>query len=308
MLGLHGTTEYPWVVLVEDDESLQGQLAGALERALPEVEVHRTPDADVALQLVCDSRSRLLITEAESAAVDGLSLAACARQQRPMLPLIFLADMQAGISSSAIAGFARSHFVDKPPHLSQFVGLVAHVLDQSPGFRGELSTTGLMELVQLVVMTTPTGALRVDAPEGVGTVWFEEGAVVHAAFQRERGSRAFQRMLRWRSGRFSVDVGARAPERTINLSTTQFLLESARILDEDSADGIDLSGMTCAADHFENGLQAVRHKRYADALPEWERAAALEPGNRLYQHNLTRLRHLINANEHCMRRLGGGDE
>jgi hypothetical protein len=111
-------------------------------------------------------------------------------------------------------------------------------VEQPPGFRGELSATGFIELVQVIVITTPTGALRVQATEGAGTLWFEGGSIVHAAFENDRGAIAFQRMLKWRSGSFSIDVSARAPERSIDWSTTQLLLESARVLDEQSAGGL----------------------------------------------------------------------
>lgn len=307
MLSMNRTIESPWIVLVEDDESLRGELADALERALPEVEVQRTPDADVALRLVRDSRSRLLITEAQTSSVDGMALATCARRQRPQLPLIFLADTHAMASSARVATLNGSHLIDKPPHLDQFVGLVARVLEPVSGFRGEVSTRGMLELVQLVAMTTPTGALRLSGSEGEGTVWFEGGSVVHAALvckradprasmAGERGLPAFQRMLCWRSGYFSVDEAARAPERTVTSSTIELLLDAACMLDESNA-GVGRRGdgeSGRAADHFERGLAAVWRKAYADALPEWQRAAALEPTNRLYQHNLMRLQHLIN--------------
>jgi CheY-like chemotaxis protein len=345
MLSLNHSTDYPWVVLVEDDESLRGLLADALERALPRVEVQRTPDADVALQLVRDSRSLLLITEAQTASVDGLALAACARRQRPQLPLIFLADARARAASARAARLGGMHMVDKPPQLDQFVDLVARVLEPPAGFRGELSTLGVMELVQLAAMVAPSGALQLCGPAGAGTIWFENGSVVHATLARERGNAAFQRMMGWHSGQFSIDAAARAPERSVTANTMALLLDAARLLDEgiqaraearqlavearaevrelaaealaDARDA-DASGVRReshvairsvrvpeaselraigagrAADHFESGLQAVWQKRYADALPQWERAAELEPENRLYQHNLVRLRNLIN--------------
>jgi CheY-like chemotaxis protein len=342
MLSLNRSTEYPWVVLVEDDEMLRGQLAGALETAMPDVEVQRTPDADVALDLVRDSRSRLLITEAQTASVDGLALAACARRQRPQLPVIFLADTRA-LTSRRAAHLDGSHLIDKPPRLDQFVDLVARVLEPGPGFRGELSTSGVLELVQLAAMVAPTGALRLSGPAGTGSVWFENGSVVHAAHGRERGNAAFQRMLGWSAGQFSIDVAARAPERSVTGSTMALLLDAARLLDEhaearareadarararerdegappEAAEPVeDARRLTRqshvairalrprdvpnesredrrAAEHFESGLQAVMRKDYAEALPQWERAAALEPDNRLYQHNLMRLRQLINV-------------
>jgi CheY-like chemotaxis protein len=300
-------TDHPWIVLVEDDEPLQRQLAGAIERALPNVEVQQTPDADEALRLVRDGRSRLLITEAQSAYVDGLTLAAVARRNRPTLPLIFLGGAHLNGARARIAAMGGSHLVDKPPHLDRFVGLVSRVLDPPPGFRGEVATTDLMELVQLVVMTTPSGALHLSTPQGRGTVWLDRGSIVHAVGGGERGVPAFRRMLRWTGGDFKVDTEALAPERSITFTTTQLLLESARILDEEAGrPREDHKSGVRAVEHFERGLEAVQAKRYADALPEWERAVALEPENRMYQHNLARLRNVIEAGRE--RQLPGGGE
>lgn len=372
MLSLNRLSQQPWVVLVEDDESLRGELASALERALPEVEVQRTPDADVALDLVRDERSCLLITEAQTSSVDGLALAACARRQRPQLPLIFLADTRMVAASARAADLRGSHLVDKPPRLDQFVDLVARVLEPPPGFRGELATSGVLELVQLVTMTVPTGALCLSGPAGYGKLWFENGSVVHAVAGHERGTGAFQRILRWRNGQFSIEAAARAPERSVTGNTMALLLDAARRFDEEIEAGagereVGASAAPCephagaavdavehaetaranelpvgeserdaallprppeqdsdpyrltrqshvairavrareatgdalgshnrqAAVHFESGLQAAWRKDYVEALSEWERAAVLEPENRLYQHNLMRLRHLI---------------
>jgi hypothetical protein len=289
--------EQPWIVLVEDSEPLERELVGALQRALPGIEVRCTPDADVALQLVNDSRSRILITEANSRSVDGLTLAACVRMRRSSLPLIFLSDDYAG-SRSRIASFGASHLIEKPPQVQQLVDLVARILDAPPGFRGELRSHDLIELVQLVAMTMPNGALHLSTPEGQGTMWFDEGMIVHALTQDEDGVAAFQRMLTWTGGDFGVEANGLAPARSITLTTTQLLLEGTRLLDEEGMQARhEKSGalpvFRSAAEHFERGLDAVRHKRYGDALPEWERAVSIDPGNRAYQHNLRRLCDLL---------------
>lgn len=289
--------ERPWVVLVEDDELLERKLTAVLEHALPEVEVRRTPDADEALLLLQDDHSRLLVTEAHSKLVDGVALAACIRRQRPRLPLVFLTDDR-GVSRARLTAIEGSHVLDKPPPLEQLIGLVARILNARAGFRGELISHDLSELVQLVALSMPDGALHVSGGEGRGTIWLEEGTVVHAVAPGEQGTSAFQRMLGWTGGGFSLQPNAKPIERSIHLTTTQLLLESARILDEAGAHGgSEQSGtrlvLRSAAEHFERGLEAVHEKRYADALPEWERALGIEPDNRVYEHNLRRLRSLL---------------
>jgi CheY-like chemotaxis protein len=311
------TAEHPWVVLVEDDENLERELSAALERALPAVEVQRTPDADVALRLVRDERTRLLITEAHSPCVDGLTLAACARKARPTLPLIFLGGAELGEAKSRIGALGAAHLIEKPPYLAGLIGLVTRVLEAPHGFRGELLSRDLLELVQLVALAAPTGALHLTAPEGRGTMWLDAGMIVHARVDAEQGAEAFRRMMRWASGEFTLDLEAVAPARTISLTTTQLLLDSARLLDEAAVNTQSAchrlpceSGpvliVRSAAEHFERGLDAVQHKRYAVALAEWERASALEPDNRIYQHNLRRLRGLIDTDAVMRRASGGG--
>ena len=284
--------DLPWVVLVEDDEALQQTLAGALESALKDVAVRRTPDPEEALELARDSRSRLLITEEQSVSVDGLTLAACVRKQRPQLPLIFLAESAAHVALQRSVGFDGSHLVEKPPPLDLFVGLVSRVLHQAPGFQGEVRTNGLMDLVQVVAMTNPTAALHLESSLGQGSVWFEDGAIVHVACGPVRGSAAFRRLLRLASGNFRIEAMATAPERTVSCSMAGFLLESACGLDEEAESGVRTRNPS-AAEYFESGMQAVRGKRYRDALSEWEQAAALDPDNRIYHHNLLRLQRLL---------------
>ena len=105
-------------------------------------------------------------------------------------------------------------------------------------------------------------------------------------------------MLHWTGGGFSVDPSAVAPVKTITFTTTQLLLECTRILDEEASGPIALPRAIerkeeRAAEHFDRGLEAVHDKHYQDALREWELAVASEPENRLYQHNLRRLRALM---------------
>jgi CheY-like chemotaxis protein len=283
----------PWVVLVEDDEVLQQTLAGALERSLKDVALRITPDPEEALELARDSRSRLLITEEQSVSVDGLTLAACVRKQRPQLPLIFIAE-SAPHHALGRNRFDGSHLVDKPPPLDAFVGLVSRVLHQAPGFHGEVCTSGLVDLVQIVAMTTPTAALHLESSFGRGSVWFEDGEIVHVSFGAERGSAAFRRLLRLPSGSFRIEAMAAAPDRSVAGSTTGFLLENACGLDEDGDSGLRECSPS-AAEYFESGMQAVRKKRYQEALPDWKQAAALDPENRIYQHNLLRLLRLLDA-------------
>jgi DNA-binding response OmpR family regulator len=283
---------------LEDDGALEQRMSHALESELPHVEVEHTEDADAALTMLRSRSFRVLVTEAQSDAIDGLALANCVRHERPHLPLVFLVDEKSDASRARVTALNDTHVLDKPPPLERLVSLVARLLGTSRGFWGQLSFREPMELVQLVASSMPTGALHLRATEGTGTIWIEDGMIVHASSEGELGEQALQRMLGFSSGGFSTDPEAIAEQRSIFATTPQLLLECAQILDE-RARGLALerSGplpiLRSAAEHFERGLTAVQHKRHEEALPEWERAARLEPHNKTYQHNLRRLQQLL---------------
>src|SRR5690606_21736085 len=68
-----------------------------------------------------------------------------------------------------------------------------------------------------------------------GTIYLEQGEVVHAHCESEEGAAAFQRIMAWRSGRFQTKAGKRAPYRSIHDPFHHLLLETLHVLDERAA-------------------------------------------------------------------------
>jgi CheY-like chemotaxis protein len=301
------------VVLVEDDEVLQGQLVELLQGSFSDIDIRDAKNADDALHLLEDERSRLLITDAQNCSLDGIAVAASARRLRPTLPVIVM-------SNSGQAPRAGTHppltasWLKRPPKAERLVGLVQQMLSVPVGFTGSISIQGLPELVQLLCMTNVSGALRVDSGLEKGELWFERGQIVDAEQGGMHGSGVVQRMLQWQGGFFAFENEARAEHKTIHMSAMQLLLEAARVIDQEHAPSLRaepeheherarresgvqaLGAVQNAAESFERGMELVRNKRYDAALPEWEHAAALEPDNRIYEVNLRRLREIRQRN------------
>jgi hypothetical protein len=192
-------------------------------------------------------------------------------------------------------------------------------LDARPtGWTGDVTLECLADLVQLLSMAQTSGALHVrDAEERRGCLWFHNGSVVDASTQALRGEEAVYEMLTWRSGSFLLDAEARAVRFRIQHSVAQLLLEGMCRNREESTPPPPPSAAWIEPLHsslederarkrersavaFQSGLELVREKNYAGALAEWERANECDPGNRLIQTNLRRLRQLI-AREQTMR-------
>ena len=102
------------------------------------------------------------------------------------------------------------------------------------GISGSLSDVTLLELLQLMNWGRKTGVATVFWRGTSGRIYVQEGQVVHATFAGETGEPAAHRLLAREGGSFTWESGPAACPTTITASTTNLLLEAARLMDEGS--------------------------------------------------------------------------
>jgi pSer/pThr/pTyr-binding forkhead associated (FHA) protein len=100
-------------------------------------------------------------------------------------------------------------------------------------FRGELAEIPTFAVLQTLEMGRKTGAVTIDSESGVGRLWLDDGQPVHAESKLQRGFDAAICLVHATAGRFSFEPNLAAPERTIEASVTELLLEASRIQDEE---------------------------------------------------------------------------
>jgi pSer/pThr/pTyr-binding forkhead associated (FHA) protein len=100
-------------------------------------------------------------------------------------------------------------------------------------FRGELAEIPTFAVLQTLEMGRKTGAVAIDSESGVGRLWLDDGHPVHAETKLQKGFDAAIRLVNTTAGRFSFEPNLAAPERTIEASVTELLLEASRIQDEE---------------------------------------------------------------------------
>jgi len=98
---------------------------------------------------------------------------------------------------------------------------------------GDLAEIPPFAVLQILEMGRKTGVLEVDA-EAPGRLWLVDGAPVHAQTKTQHGFDAAVTIANAASGRFSFEPSRAAPERTIQATVTELLLEASRQLDEAS--------------------------------------------------------------------------
>lgn len=117
--------------------------------------------------------------------------------------------------------------------------------DQSPAVAGEsflelkgsLRNFSLPDIVQLLGTTRRTGVLIVTAGPDKGSIYFDEGNIVHAAYRNDRGQEAIAKVFLEGEGSFQFLADVEAPEKTVALDWMNVLMEAARVTDEAQRDG-----------------------------------------------------------------------
>lgn len=97
---------------------------------------------------------------------------------------------------------------------------------------GSLSEIPLDQVCQLIGGSEKTGLLMLSLEGRVGRIWFEQGQVVAADFERTKDQEAINGIAHHKKGDFIFQPGERPRERRVQIPVAQALLEAFRVNDE----------------------------------------------------------------------------
>lgn len=99
-------------------------------------------------------------------------------------------------------------------------------------FQGALKELPLPDIIQLVSVSGKTGMFVLESGGSRGQIYLQEGQIVHARSGDLVGEEAVYELAIWQEGDFVFTPGEEAPEKTIQKSNTNLLMEAARRIDE----------------------------------------------------------------------------
>ena len=100
------------------------------------------------------------------------------------------------------------------------------------GFNGDLAEIPAFALLQVLEIGNKTGVLEIDSSNGMGRLWLQAGAPIHAETDKQLGFDAAVAIAHIDAGQFRFESDVDSPARTIQASVTELLLEAARQHDE----------------------------------------------------------------------------
>ena len=99
-------------------------------------------------------------------------------------------------------------------------------------FQGSLKELHLPDVIQLVSVSSKTGAFHLQKDNDEGIIYLEMGRIVHALLGTTEGEEAVYAMATWNEGSFRFVPEEAPPRHTITKNNTNLLMEAARRLDE----------------------------------------------------------------------------
>jgi two-component system cell cycle response regulator CpdR len=113
------------ILLAEDDDSLRGFLARALERA--GYEVVACPDGETAVEAL-DQHFHVLLTDIVMPGIDGIEVARQAAARQPHMRIMFITGFAAVALSAGDRAPPGAKVLSKPVHLREIVAEVERMV------------------------------------------------------------------------------------------------------------------------------------------------------------------------------------
>ncbi|MBN2423753.1 MAG: response regulator [Calditrichaceae bacterium] len=220
------------VLVVDDEEDLTWSIAKHLSKDKDKYELTAVNGAKAALEVLNQLPVDLVITDIRMPDISGLDLLLQVRQQYPSTKVIIMT----AYGSSEIQEEANKRgcfkYIEKPFEIQDLRKLIIDGVEEKKGFEGKISDLQLSDLIQMNCLGRLTTALHVEKDELHGTIFFQDGHIIHTEVDDVEGEEAFYEIMTWQGGKFSVEKGAKTDKVTIRKGWQSLMLEGMRRADE----------------------------------------------------------------------------
>jgi CheY-like chemotaxis protein/predicted regulator of Ras-like GTPase activity (Roadblock/LC7/MglB family) len=226
------TDEIKRVLVVDDEDDLTWSISKHLVKDKKKYELICVNSGKKALEVLSQLPVKLVISDIRMPEISGLELLSRIRESYPTTKVIIMT----AYGSSEVHDEANARgcfkYIEKPFEITELRQLILEAIEEKKGFMGTISDFQLSDLVQMNCLGRMTTALNIEGDEFQGSIFIEEGNIVHAACGDQEGEDALFEMLGWEGGSFSTERGKRSPKESIIKGWQSLLLEGMRRVDE----------------------------------------------------------------------------
>jgi two-component system chemotaxis response regulator CheY len=257
----HGPTPHPaWqagtVLIVDGDPVSRRFVELALGRG-GEFIVEAAESGAAAIEILRVQPVELIVSDTDLSDASGLQFYRTLAQESRLrgIPFVFLsADRRPEAKIAALRAGVADYLV-KPCHSGEFAARAISLVERERRARatarrrnyllaGDLAAMGFPDLVYTIEMGRRSGVLSLVLASASGQVFFSGGRIVHALYGNLVGAAAVHRMVDEPAGSFEFapgDCEIPTDQWTIHASATSLILDAARLIDHERAEGRSLA-------------------------------------------------------------------
>ncbi len=224
------------VLLVDDDTAMLELLRSGLSVDKDRYEIVCAKDAQEAIDYLERVHFAMVIADIQMPNLSGLDLLAKIRERWPRVKLILMTGTPTPALEEEIQKSGCLRLFRKPVRIPDLRALVTETLAETnadeKGFAGRLTNIKLSDLIQMCCASGISTVIQVRKNSAVGTIFIEEGEIIHADCDDIEGLDAFFKIFSWQSGSFETLGDVAVPKTTIDSNWQYLLMEGHRRMDE----------------------------------------------------------------------------
>ena len=212
------------------------------------LEVRETRDCAGALKIMLKSPPDIAIVNMDADPDEAFGMLSELRSDKTLcrLPLVFMTRSSDRVQKLRALREGVDDYVNKDDDVETLVARFQNILTRESirrdgasrvrrGITGDLENLGLPDIVQTLAMGMKSAHVAVTTADANGSIWFENGAAVHAQSGDEEGEQAFYKIVTWTAGEFVIEHGVKSKKNTLTRDTMYLLMEGLRLMDETAA-------------------------------------------------------------------------
>jgi DNA-binding response OmpR family regulator len=223
------------VLIVDDEETLTWSMAKSLSRDIDKYQVIVANSGREALNTLKANRVDLVISDIRMPDINGLDLLLKIKKDHPQTKVIIMTAYGSSDVQKEASRRGSLFYIEKPFEIADIRKIIIDVLGRKKGFRGKVFGLQLTDIIQMNCLGRLTTALVITQEGEKGTIYFNEGEVVHAECGDQQGTDAFYRILSWDEGEFISNIGVTPPIQTIHHNWEHLLVEAVRRNDDNGS-------------------------------------------------------------------------
>lgn len=220
------------VLIVDDEETLTWSMSKSLSKDREKYEVIIANNGREALDQLRKNDIDLVISDIRMPDINGLDLLVRVKKEFPKIKFIIMT----AYGSSDIQKEANRRgaivYIEKPFEINEIRKIIIELIGKKKGFRGKVEAIQLTDVIQMNCLSRLTTALTITRDGERGTIYLNEGEVIHAECGDQKGPEAFYHILSWQEGEFISNIGVTPPVQTIYQNWEHLLVEAMRRNDE----------------------------------------------------------------------------